>query len=238
MAQTVLSYNTKGALTQKQNWVSGTTYLTTIYGPNSNNNGTISTISDLNGVLTTTLHYDGSCGGLAPTSTTDNVTTWTTSVTMDAGCRQGVAVSQTPASGYQSSQTYDDPLFRMDSMTDEAGNVTSIKHQLNLITTTTANPSGSGNITKFTVLDSLVGHSLTRCTTAPRTTPYSPGTMLWPEPTSLLLHSSAASQIGLTVRVPQALRLLGMLRAECIRSLMQITVSLLTHTPLEQVEQM
>jgi hypothetical protein len=128
MAQTVLSYNTKGALTQKQNWVSGTKYLATIYGPNSN--GTPGTVTDPNGTITT-MHYDSSCSGLVPTSVTNNTNSLTSSMTLDTGCRQGVAVNQTPVSGQESSQTYGDPLFRMDSHTDESSTVVSTNYRLN-----------------------------------------------------------------------------------------------------------
>ena len=150
MAQTVLSYNTKGALTQKQNWVSGTKYLTTIYGPNSN--GTPGTVTDPNGTITT-MHYDSSCGGLVPTSVTNNANSLTSSIALDTGCRQGVAVNQTSVSGQESSQTYGDPLFRMDSHTDESGTVVSTNYRLNRVTTT--QPFNGGTLTHVRTLDGL-----------------------------------------------------------------------------------
>ena len=150
MAQTVLSYNTKGAVTQKQNWVSGTKYLATIYGPNSN--GTPGTVTDPNGTITT-MHYDSSCGGLVPTSVTNNANSLASSMTLDTGCRQGVPVNQTPVSGQESSQTYGDPLFRMDSHTDESSTVVTTNYRLNRVTTT--QPFNGGTLTHVKTLDGL-----------------------------------------------------------------------------------
>jgi len=39
-------------------------------------------------------------------------------------------------SGFESSQTFEDPLFRTDTTTDEAGNTISTNYRLNSVTTT------------------------------------------------------------------------------------------------------
>jgi RHS repeat-associated protein len=155
-------WDSNGHLYEPCSWVSGSLtgqgFICTIY--TFNGNGTINTSYHLSsaGGTTSTFHYSGVCNSLVPTSiTNDKITNLTSSVSFgnDPACNGGKPTAQTPVSGYSSSQTYADPLWRMDSHTDESGTVVGTNYRLDSITTTTPNPSGTGNITTYSILDSL-----------------------------------------------------------------------------------
>jgi hypothetical protein len=56
-------------------------------------------------------------------------------------------------SGFESSQTFEDPLFRTDTTTDEAGNTISTNYRLNSVTTTQS--FNGGTLEHVSTLDSL-----------------------------------------------------------------------------------
>jgi RHS repeat-associated protein len=151
MALTNLFYNAAGDLNKKQRWTSGSNYLTTLYSPHSN--GTPGTVTDPNATVTTMHYTSGICNELVPTSITNNFNSLSSSLTLDTGCRQSLAVAQTPVSGFASAQTYNDPLFRMDTHTDEAGNTITTDYRLNI--TTTTEPFNGSSLDHWTTLDSL-----------------------------------------------------------------------------------
>jgi RHS repeat-associated protein len=151
MALTNFYYDPKGNLTKRQNWVSGTSYLTSTYSPNTN--GTPGTMTDPNGTVTTFNYTSGVCNELVPTRITNNYNSLTSSVGMDSGCNQGLAINQTPVSGYISSQTFNDPFFRKDSHTDEDGILVKKNYRLNRVTTSEA--FNGGTLEHISTLDSL-----------------------------------------------------------------------------------
>jgi RHS repeat-associated protein len=109
-----------GNLTQIQNMVSQL-YLFTYAQYNSN--GTLKQVQDPNGTWTY-MQYDGSCGSLLPTSTSNSFNTVTTSTSYDSGCKGAVQTSTTGPDGVPVKATYNDPLWRADTTTARNGLVT------------------------------------------------------------------------------------------------------------------
>jgi RHS repeat-associated protein len=154
-------WDSNGHLYEPCSWIAGPlngqNFKCTIY--TFNTNGTVATSYDATGT-TFTYHYNGECGSMVPTSVTNNaITTLTTSVSYsaDSHCYGGMVTSQIPVNGYGSSQTYGDPLWRMDSSTDAYGSTTSTTYQLNSTTSTKtfSNATGNVSITRVVTLDSL-----------------------------------------------------------------------------------
>jgi len=132
VALTAISYDSYGNPSSTSKWISGSGSLSLSLTTNYvyNQNGTLKTITDPSG-LTTTVDYNGACNSLVPTGTTNSFNSLVTAESYDSPCRVGQAISQTPFSGFPSSQTYDDPWLRIDTATDAAGNTVTIKRGLN-----------------------------------------------------------------------------------------------------------
>jgi RHS repeat-associated protein len=154
-------WDSNGHLYEPCSWISGSLtgngFKCTIFTFNSN--GSINTSYEATGVTTTYNYTSGVCNQLIPTSVTNNFNSLTSSVSFsnDPSCKGGMPTSQTPVSGYSTSQTYGDPLWRMDSYKDEYGIVTNTNYRLNSITTTESfsNAGGTVNIARIKTLDSL-----------------------------------------------------------------------------------
>ena len=133
-------------------------YLVTQYTYSSNGNGTIATKTDPSGLITT-YHYDGSCNDIEPTSFTYNATTLQTSQTWDVDggsnkpCNGGVVLSQTGLDGNPSSQTFNDPLWRKNSTTDQNSQTVQTAYTLTSVSTSTA--FNNATLEHVTTLDGI-----------------------------------------------------------------------------------
>ena len=112
-----------GHPTQTSYWVSGSTFrnASATYG----SNGTISTFTDIRGVVSSYAYNGtGGCNGLLPTSLTVGELT----ASEQWNCNGGVLTQTTDFNGNPTSHVYNDPLWRVSSVTDALGNVTNITY--------------------------------------------------------------------------------------------------------------
>jgi RHS repeat-associated protein len=130
VAQKQITYSNAGHPTTTKRLTTGTASLTATATYNSN--GTIATATDVNGALFT-YAYDGTdgCSSLLPTSVTvtgtglpsgglTNSTEW--------NCNGGVVTQTSDSSSQTTSYAYNDPLWRITSITDPLGNETAYKY--------------------------------------------------------------------------------------------------------------
>ncbi len=156
---TYYTYDTKGNLISKSVWASGSisggSYLTKSYVYNSN--GTVSTITDENQNLTS-LSY-GSCNEGMPTQVTvwpvPTVTSLSENLQWDSGCKGAVITSITDPNGNPSSATYNDPLWRPTSSTDESGSTVNFSYTPTTLESQMSFNGGSSDFDTFDTSDSL-----------------------------------------------------------------------------------
>ena len=124
LRNTYLKYGTNtnpGNLLSKASLVSGNSYLVVAFAHNSN--GTISSITDENGNLTS-LSYDD-CNGGMPTKVTfwpvPQTTSLSEKMSWDTGCNGAVVLSVTDPNSISTSAQYQSPLWVPTSVTDEFG---------------------------------------------------------------------------------------------------------------------
>jgi RHS repeat-associated protein len=133
VAKTQITYSPTGHPTATSKWVSGSPGSWLASSANFNSNGTVKNSTDVNGTVSTPKY--GECNNLLPTSVTvtgtglpsaglTNSTTW--------DCNGGV-VTQTAdpnglVTGNVTTYAYNDPLWRMTSMTTPMGNVTNYSY--------------------------------------------------------------------------------------------------------------
>lgn len=117
-----------------------------------NSNGSLKTVTDSNG-LVTTLHYDGSCHSLLPTSTTNSFNSLTSSQAYDSGCAGAVVVSKTSVDGNPWTYQYNDPLWRQTSVTDPTGYEVDTAYTTNSVRTYSS--FNSGTLQHVVTLDGL-----------------------------------------------------------------------------------
>jgi len=124
VAATQITYSNTGHPTTTSQWT-GTTWLPSTATYNSN--GTIATSTTVSGALST-YAYNGTngCNGLLPTSVTVTGTGLPSGLTTSAqwNCNGAVATQTTDANGQPINYTYNDPFWRITSMTDPLNNVT------------------------------------------------------------------------------------------------------------------
>jgi len=126
VAKTQITYSNTGHPTSTAKWTSGSSWLTSTATYNAN--GTVSLATDVNGNITN-YYYNGTdgCNGLLPTSVTSGGLT--TSIQWE--CNGGVITKTMDANGQPTSYAYNDPLWRVTSMTDPLGNQTNYGYQPN-----------------------------------------------------------------------------------------------------------
>jgi hypothetical protein len=127
VAQTNYTYNAGGHPTQTQQWVSGSNYLTSsaTYGTNGAATGVLSSTTDVNNATTSYLNF--TCNSMVPT-TVNYPLSLSASMSWDSGCNGAVLVSSTDVNQKQTNYTYNDPLWRLRSVTDPLGYVTSTNY--------------------------------------------------------------------------------------------------------------
>ncbi len=148
LAQTNLTYNAAGALTQKQQWAGGSNFLTTTYTPNSN--GTVASMTSPNGLITTYAYNGTGCNNFLPTSVTVGSLP-AASVTYE--CNGGTTENFTDINGNGSQTEFDDPLLRLTSSTDRAGLTTTTSYTSNAVTSSAS--FGSSSMSAITTVDGL-----------------------------------------------------------------------------------
>lgn len=124
VAQTQITYSTTGHALTTTRMTSGSGTLTATATFNSTN-GTVVTSTGLTGV-TSTYAYNGTggCAGLLPTSVTAGGLT--TSTQWD--CNGAVVTQTADANGQATNYTYNDPLYRVMSITDPMGDLTTYSY--------------------------------------------------------------------------------------------------------------
>jgi RHS repeat-associated protein len=164
VSQAKYTYNTGGHPTLAQNWVVGTTFLTS--SATYNANGTIASSTDANGQPTTYAYNGvGGCNNLLLTSTSTviNSTTLTSSEQWD--CVGGVVKNSTDINSQVTTFSYldkngiADPLWRLRSTTDPLLNVTLNTYSPNAHPPTTETAmvfnSGASTVDNLTTFDGL-----------------------------------------------------------------------------------
>src|SRR5206468_2458813 len=133
VSQTKYTYNAGGHPTQTSTLISGSTYVTS--NASYNANGTIASFTDVNPQATTNYYYSGTggCNNLLLTSTTFPVNSLSNSQAWD--CNGGVITSSSDANNQPTTYRYDDPLWRVTSMTDPLQNVMSYTYTTNTVDT-------------------------------------------------------------------------------------------------------
>ncbi len=158
-SQVKYTYNSGGHPTQISRWVTGSnTYLNSTASFNSN--GTPQWIKDPAGNKTS-FAYTGGCKNLLVTSATYAVTTVGTSYqTWD--CNGGVVASTTDVNSNPTTYTYNDPLYRLTSITypDSSNDIKSISYSTGAttpwsITTSRAVSNNGGSVSTEQQLDGL-----------------------------------------------------------------------------------
>jgi len=147
----------RGNVSQVQQWVSGTIYLTksfTYY-----DTGNVATATDVNGAVTTYSYAGTSCGQTFATSITRQVGGGSPNLTTSAAwnCTGGVQTSSTDENGKVASTAYNDSWFwRPTSTTDKAGNVTTMSYLSPTQSESVLNfNSGTSTIDILTTLDTM-----------------------------------------------------------------------------------
>ena len=120
VAKTQITYSNTGHPTTTSKWT-GSTFLSSTAAYNSN--GTVNTFTDVNGTVST-YGYNGSCNGLLPTS----VAVGGLTTPMVWNCDGAVVTRVTDPNGAQTNYAYNDPLWRITSMTDPLLNVTNYNY--------------------------------------------------------------------------------------------------------------
>jgi RHS repeat-associated protein len=138
VAKTQIAYNATGHPTSSAKWTSGSSWLTSTATYNSN--GTLATATDVNGTISTPA-YNGTdgCNGLLPTS----VTTAGLTTSIQWNCNGGVVTQTADANHQPTNYTYNDPLWRVKSMTDPLGIVTNYNYLSPTTTETVMNFNGA-----------------------------------------------------------------------------------------------
>jgi RHS repeat-associated protein len=121
--ETRMSYDGYGRPTVQYNWVSGTNFLHS--SATFNSNGTVANATDANGTISS-YGYNGTdgCNSLLPTS----VTSVGLSTTLEWDCNGAVVTQTTDANLQQTEYAYNDPLWRLKSMTDAQRNITNYNY--------------------------------------------------------------------------------------------------------------
>ena len=140
------TYDGNGNKLSDHNWVGGSN-LVTNYAYNAN--GTVKQVQDPN--LALTYFTYGDCNGSLLTETQFPVNSLQSTQTWD--CNGGVVKSGVEVSGGPFGFTYNDPLWRPDTSTDEANQETKYSYGLNSSETTVS--FGSSELDKVTTLDGL-----------------------------------------------------------------------------------
>jgi RHS repeat-associated protein len=131
VAKTQITYGSTGHPTTTQKWTSGSSSLTSTATYNSN--GTVATSTDVNGAVSTYAYNGtGGCNNLLPTSVSvawtgppaGSLTTGSTQWNCIGGVATQTADANGTATGKATTYTYNDPLWRINSMTDPMGDVT------------------------------------------------------------------------------------------------------------------
>jgi len=148
LSETRNTYDTHGGLTKTQSWT-GSTWESTSYTRNPN--GTAATMTPPYGSATSYGYAatgSGGCNQLLLTSTTTG--SLTTSQTWN--CNGAVVLTQTDENNQITITSYNDPFFRVTSVTDPMGNETTTQYTSPTQTTVTP-PGGYGNV--VTTVDGL-----------------------------------------------------------------------------------
>ncbi len=122
IGNTFYSYNSAGKLLTTSDWASGSitsgVYLTSSVSYNAN--GTISTVTDAAGNSSSYAYSSSVCNNGKPVSITVPGSLVST-LTWDSGCNGSVPNTLTDPNGKTSTIAYNDPLWRITKITDQAG---------------------------------------------------------------------------------------------------------------------
>ncbi|MGB8831396.1 MAG: hypothetical protein WCC95_04545, partial [Candidatus Sulfotelmatobacter sp.] len=154
VAQTKISYNAAGHPTSTAKWTSGSFWLTS--SANYYTNGTVENSTDVNGTVSTPTY--GDCNGLLPTA----VTAAGLTTSMQWNCA-GPVVTQTGDANTPTNYTnytYNDPLWRIMSMTDPMGDLTTYKYSSQTTSETIMNFNGSTSTSDTVVTTDGLGRPI------------------------------------------------------------------------------
>ena len=119
---------TNGHPTQTSAWVSGSTFLHA--SATYNSNGTVNTSTDVSGTVSTYAYNGtGGCSSFLPTSVTVGGLTTST----QWNCYGGVPTQTTDYNQKTTTYAYNDPLWRVSSVTDPLINVTNVIYKTNSV---------------------------------------------------------------------------------------------------------
>lgn len=131
VAKTQITYSNTGHPTTTKKWTGGSSWLTSTATYNSN--GTPNVVTDVNGNTTYTYAYNGTdgCNNLLPTSVTikgTNLPSGGLVSTTEWNCNGGVVTETLDPNNQPTTYAYNDPLWRLTSMTDALGHATTYSY--------------------------------------------------------------------------------------------------------------
>jgi RHS repeat-associated protein len=130
VAKTQITYSNSGHPTSTVSWTGSTSLTSTA---TYNNTGTVATVTDVNqnGVYTYAYNGTDGCNGLLPTSVTvtaPGLPSGGLSTSTQWNCNGAVATQTADANQQPTTYAYNDPLWRITSMTDPLNNVTNYSY--------------------------------------------------------------------------------------------------------------
>jgi len=134
IAKTQITYNNTGHATSTMKWTSGSAWLTS--SATYNSNGTVATITDVNGNTVYTYGYNGTngCNSLLPTSITvtgTNLPSGGLATSQQWNCAGGVVTESIDSNQQPTIYAFSDPLWRITSATDPMSYVTNYTYPSN-----------------------------------------------------------------------------------------------------------
>jgi len=145
IAHTQITYSNTGHPTSTVKWTGSSSLTSTA---TYNTNGTLATSTDANGIGAYTYAYNGTdgCNNLLPTSVTvkgSGLPSAGLTTSVQWNCNGAVPTQTTDPNQQATTYTYNDPLWRITSMTDPVGNVTNYSYPTQTTFETAMNFNGT-----------------------------------------------------------------------------------------------
>jgi RHS repeat-associated protein len=156
VSQKRYTYNAGGHPVQTQTWVSGTMYLTA--SATYNSSGVLSTSTDVDGSTVSTYNYSTGCANILPSSITvtgPSLPSGGLTASTQWNCNGALTTQNTDYNGQPTTYAYNDPLWRITSMTDPIGNLTNYSYPSQTLSETAMNFASASTSDTLMTTDGL-----------------------------------------------------------------------------------